>query len=90
MSLPDLVNGTFEMLAGVAILNHCRALYRAKQSRGVSILSVGFFFSWGLWNLFYYPHLKQPISFYGGLGVVSANLLWVGMLLYYRYYERRR
>ena len=85
---PDLINGAFEFLAGLMILNHCRALYRDKMVRGVSTLSTTFFFSWGLWNIFYYPNLDQMWSFYGGLFVVTANSLYVGAQVYYRRRER--
>jgi len=80
---PDFVNGLFEMLGGAFILNHCRVLYRDKMVRGVSIISTAFFFAWGVWNLYYYPHLDQWWSFAGGLVIVLGNCLWVGMMLYY-------
>lgn len=81
---PDIVNGLFEALGSLFILNHCRVLFRHKQVRGVSVLSTAFFFSWGAWNLFYYPHLEQIWSFAGGALLASANLLYVAMLLHYR------
>lgn len=81
---PDLINGLFESIAGVMILNHCRVLYRDKQAKGVSAISVTFFFCWGVWNLYYYPALDQPLSFYGGLLVVIANALWAALMLHYR------
>lgn len=86
MIWPDVVNGLFECLAGFAILNHCRILYKDKLYRGVSLLSTAFFMAWGFWNLFYYPHLDQIFSFLGGIAVVSANVLWVVLMLYYRRY----
>lgn len=82
---PDIINGSFEFLAGFAVLNHCRAVYRDKAVKGVSILSVIFFTAWGFWNLYYYPHLNQIWSFYGGLFIVAANSLWVWLLI--RYYK---
>ncbi|HYG24458.1 MAG TPA: hypothetical protein VEH04_16895 [Verrucomicrobiae bacterium] len=84
MSLPDTINGLFEFLAGFMVLNHCRVLYREKQVKGISTLSTAFFAAWGGWNLFYYPHLGQWLSFFGGLFIFAANLLWVAMLLHYR------
>jgi hypothetical protein len=80
----DFVNGSFELLAGFFVLNHCRVLRLHKQARGVSLVSVCFFTMWGLWNLYYYPALNQPLSFYGGLFVVAANALYVGMMVSYR------
>ncbi len=90
MAWPDLVNGLFEALAGVAVLNNCRTLYQDKIYKGVSLLSVVFFTSWGFWNLYYYPHLQQILSFMGGLLIVGANSLWVGLMFYYRRYPGGR
>lgn len=90
MMWPDFINGTFEALAGLMILNHCRVLYRDKLVRGVSAVSTAFFFAWGVWNLFYYPHLGQWWSFAGGLVIVAANCLWLGMMIYYKREEEAR
>lgn len=89
MTIPDAINGSFEALAGLMIGNHCRTLYRDKQVRGVSLLSTCFFAAWGIWNLYYYPHLGQIISFLGGLSVSTANAVWIGMMIYYRKREAR-
>lgn len=80
----DAINGSFELCAGLFILNHCRVIYADKQVRGASRLSTAFFFSWGLWNaIYYYPALDQFWSFLGGLIVMAANCLWLGLMLYY-------
>lgn len=79
----DLVNGLFEALAGLFVLNHCRVLRRDRAVAGVSIASVAFFTLWGVWNLYYYPSLGQSLSFFGGLFVVAANAFYVGLLLFY-------
>jgi len=65
------------------VLLHCRKIIKDKEIKGVSILAIEFFTLWGFWNLFYYPHLEQWFSFYGGLFIVSANCLWVGLIIYY-------
>ncbi len=80
---PDIINGLFEFCGGLFILNHCRVLYHDKKVAGVSLLSTIFFQSWGVWNLYYYPHLDQIFSFLGGLLIVSGNTLWIAMMLYY-------
>jgi hypothetical protein len=84
MITPDLINGSFEFLAGFMILNHCRVAIKDKHVAGVSILSTAFFSIWGIWNLWYYPHLNQMWSFYGGLLIVVANCYWVFLMLKYR------
>lgn len=82
--MPDLINGLFEFSGGAFILNHCRLAIRDKAVAGVSILSIVFFTFWGLWNLYYYPHLHQWLSFSGGIFIVTANTWWVMLLMYYR------
>jgi hypothetical protein len=82
--IADITNGVFELLGGVLILNHCRAVLRDKAVAGVSTSSVAIFSLWGIWNLYYYPSLDQWFSFAGGLVIVAANLLWVVLLLKYR------
>lgn len=84
MSLPDIVNGAFECAGGLFILNHCRAVLRDKAVAGVSIVSTAFFAAWGGWNCYFYPHLDQWCSFGGGLVIVAANALWIGLMLKYR------
>jgi hypothetical protein len=84
MEIPDLINGSFELLAGFFLLNNGFQVIKDKSVAGVSIISVMFFTLWGFWNLFYYPHLNQMISFFGGLLIVVANTFWVVLLLKYR------
>lgn len=84
MNWADFTNGLFEFIGGLLILNHCRAVLRDKAVAGVSILSTAVFTSWGFWNLYYYPSLGQWWSFTGGLLIVTANCLWVYLMLKYR------
>lgn len=89
MTWQDATNAGFELLAGVMVLMHCARLYKDKAVRGASWVATAFFFAWGIWNLYYYPHLGQWLSFLGGLSIASANFLWLGMMLYYIRRERR-
>jgi uncharacterized membrane protein YfcA len=85
----DNINGIYEFLGGFFILLHCIRLRKHKKVRGVSIVSVTFFASWGVWNLYYYPSLGQWCSFAGGLGIVLANALWIGLMIHYIRKERK-
>lgn len=87
MMLADCINGLYEAGGGFMNLLNVRALYKDKKVRGVKILPSMFFTSWGIWNLYYYPHLGQWLSFIGGLLIVLVNLLWVGLALYYTHKE---
>ncbi len=87
MTWPDITNGTYELLGGFFILAHCWRLWKDKRVRGVSFIAVVFFASWGMWNLYYYPHLGQWWSFSGGVFIVAANSFWIGMMVYYKRIE---
>lgn len=89
MSIPDMINGSFEAFAGVMIGLHCRRLYRDKLVRGVSIVATAFFTTWGFWNIFYYAAIAQWASWVAGFLVVSANCVWIFLMLYYKRQERR-
>lgn len=80
---PDLINGAFEGMASLFILNHCRVLVIDKSVRGVSVLSCAFFTLWGFWNLYFYPAVGQAWSFWGGVLVVLANTIYVLLLVYF-------
>lgn len=81
---PDLVNGLFEVGGSVFLWLNCWRLWKDKMVRGYSMLTTMFFSSWGYWNLYYYPHLDQWWSFAGGVSIVTANTVWLGMMYYYR------
>ena len=84
MDWPDLVNGSLEFVGGCFLWLNVRAASRDKRFSGVRILPTAFFSLWGLWNLFFYPHLDQWASFAGGVNIVTANMVWVAQMLYYR------
>lgn len=86
--IPDLINGSFELLGGAAILLSVFKLHSEKIVRGVSWPHVSFFTIWGLWNLFYYPHLDQWFSFVGGAFIVTANTIWVSQIIYWNWREK--
>lgn len=83
MQVPDIINGIFELGGSPLILLSIFKLLKDKRVKGVSKYHVGFFTSWGLWNLFYYPHLDQWASFIGGLFIVITNTIWLSLMLYY-------
>lgn len=79
----DIINGAFELIAAIAVVGHIRRVFKDKAVAGVSILSTVFFVVWGFWNLYYYPHLEQWISFGAGIAIVIGNCIWIGSMLYY-------
>jgi hypothetical protein len=88
ISWPDVINGLFEMSGGFFIWQSVVKLHREKLVRGVSWKPVAFFSTWGFWNLFYYPHLDQWLSFAGGCGITLTNTIWAAQIGYYVWRER--
>lgn len=89
MSTADFINGAFEALAGIFVAVNIRRVLRDRLVRGVSIWPLLFFSSWSLWNLYYYPSLRQWWSFAGGIVVLLANLTYAGLLAYFIWLEKR-
>lgn len=84
MPLPDLMNGLFEFFGACMIWLNVMALVKDRQVRGVNWKVTGFFWSWGIWNLYYYPSLHQWASFAGGVWICIANFVWLGLAIRYR------
>ena len=81
--LADLFNGMFEAGLSFFLWKGVLKLRVDKEVLGFYWPTVAWTTAWGLWNLFYYPHLDQWFSFVGGLLVVSVNLTWLGHVWYY-------
>jgi hypothetical protein len=88
-NLPDIINGSFECFGGVFLCLNIKTLLRDKRVTGIHWGSTIFFTSWGLWNLFYYPHLGQMLSFAGGIFICVANIIWGCLRVYYHYRNKR-
>jgi len=88
VSLPDLINGLFELGGAVMIWLNVKRLYQDKTVKGVDWRVTGFWTAWGLWNLYFYPSLGQWLSFAGGVALVGANAVWLVMAAYYIRRER--
>lgn len=88
MITPDIINGIFESCGAVFILLSIIKLHKDRKVRGVNWIHVGFFASWGYWNLYYYPSLGQWFSFIGGIGIMVTNTIWLGQLMYFTWLEK--
>lgn len=76
----DVINGLFELIGGCLLMLNVRRLWRDRKVVGVSLWPVVFYTAWGFWNLYFYPSVKAPWSFWGAITVVTANASW--LLLY--------
>ena len=77
----DYINGLFELIGAFFTWRNAFALYHDKAIKGVYWPTTVYFTAWGLWNLLYYPSLKQWASFAGGVMLVCGNVWWVTLLV---------
>lgn len=83
----DMINGLlFELIGGLLLWKNVAAIRRDKKIAGVDWRPTVFYFTWGIWNLYYYPSLGQWFSFLGGILIVTANGIW--LLYVYKYREK--
>lgn len=87
-SVPDLINGSFELVGGLLSIVNIRVILRDKKVRGMALTPLAFITAWGYWNVFYYPHLFQWFSFFGGVVIVAVNTFWLALAIYYTHRER--
>ena len=83
MTIPDIINGSYELMGGIALAGNCVKTYNDKEIKGISLVSMVFFTSWGGWNIYYYPHLHQWMSTVGAVLLFFFNAIWLGQAFYY-------
>lgn len=80
----DLINACFEGVGSILLWTNVRRLHIDKKVSGVSLIPTAFFTVWGCWGVYFYSAVSAPLSLYAGLGMVVANAVWWGQVIYYR------
>ena len=81
--MTDLINALFEFGGAVLTWFNVSKLIKDKNVVGVYWPIWVFFSAWGLWNLYYYTDVGHILSFFGGIVLVSGNIVWVILAWYY-------
>lgn len=88
--LPDLINGLFELGGGIFLMLNIRLIRQHRRLQGVHWWPTLHFTAWGVWNLFYYSHLDQVLSFLGGVLIVIVNTVWLAHIALYAWQDGYR
>lgn len=80
---PDGVNAAFGFVSMWIIVINIVKLYKDKEVKGLHWIAPAFYTTWALWNLYYYAHLAQRISFLTGVGTAISYVVYLSMVLYY-------
>ena len=78
---PDVINGLFEFVGGLCSWANVYKYMQDRKVAGVYWPSTVFYISWGLWNLYFYPALNQPWSFWGGVFLTLGSIAWLVLVL---------
>jgi len=81
VSWTDLINGTFELLAGGFFYLSVRRIQRDKKVQGVHWATLAFSSVWGLWNLPFYWALEQWLSLLGAVILAVVNTWYLVLVL---------
>ena len=84
----DQINAIAEVIACIVLLPSIMTAWRMKVVQGVHWLTPAFFWSYGIWNLFYYHSLEQYWSGLAAILLVAQNTIWLLMVVLYT--PRRR
>jgi hypothetical protein len=85
----DTVTAIFELGGALANCMNIRAIWRAREVKGVHWATTAFYFLWGAWNLVFYPGGGFVWSFIGGIAIMTTNVVWLA-LVYYFWQQRRK
>jgi hypothetical protein len=72
----DAINAGFELCGGFAYVPTLLMAWRARRVVGYHLSTTAFFWSWGVWNLFWYRNLDQPFSFWCGAFLLFMSSIW--------------
>lgn len=86
----DIINSVFMLCGGVFSWFNVRRLYVDKKVLGYSPIAAAFFLLWALWNLYFYPAIDCDISFIGAIIIAIANIVWVWLMIYYRFLYKKK
>jgi hypothetical protein len=87
---PDAINASFIAFGALTTWLNVRQLLLDREVKGVVGSLWWFYTTWGLWNLYYYPHLGQMFSFWAEVVLVSGNITWLGLFLFLVFQKRQQ
>lgn len=75
----DHINSLFETIGGLLLFLNARKALRDRAIRGIHPAPTLFFWAWGVFNLWYYPSIRQQWSFWAGIVPCLANTVFLAV-----------
>lgn len=81
MDFFDLMNAFWELVAGILVWLHVRAIMQSEGDVvGVSPWPVAWSVLWGVSSLALYIHLEYWASLVGNIAILCGNVVWLVLL----------
>lgn len=87
---PDFINGLFEFIGAIICFSNVKRIRQDKTVKGFDPRTKVFFTLWGIWNIYFYSHLDQWFSWFGGIALTVVNTIWLMHVFYYWIQERKQ
>lgn len=84
MDTNDIINASFELGGGLMVIPSILNIMKTKSADGIATSTITFFTLWGIWNVYYYPAMEQPLSATAAVLLTTANLTWWSLIIRYR------
>lgn len=85
----DLGNAVFELGGAALCLLNIRQLLKDQMLRGVHWGPPLFWTLWGAWNVYFYAHLEQWLSWTAGVLLFGTNLVWYSLFVWFTFLKPR-
>lgn len=84
MTWYHFVNGAvFECVGGALVWLNVRRIWRDRAVAGFEPGVSLFFGLWGLWNIFYYAAVGDPVSMWAAVLLGGGNMTFAVLAIYY-------
>ncbi|AVH85054.1 hypothetical protein RsoM2USA_126 [Ralstonia phage RsoM2USA] len=83
----DYITAGIEFVNIILMLMNIRKIVIDKQVKGISIYSAMYSWGYSVWFAIFCNELNQPISTFVSTIYSLVNLIWLGLFLYYNFFD---
>lgn len=84
----DQINSFFISVASIFYFLNLLKLYKDKDVKGISILSIIFFSTWNFWTLYFFWDTEYSLTKNAYIAVAASNILYLSLLFYYKVLDK--
>jgi hypothetical protein len=85
----DIINCIFEGSAILVTYLNIKKILKDKHTSGITVVSQVFYFAWAIWNVYFYYEWHTFYSLWVSIFLAFANIIWLILVLYYKYLYKR-